>query len=71
MPRKTLKKGAKVAWNTSQGKTTGKVTGKAVKDVKIGGAKLKASKSDPKYIVKSDKTGRKAAHKAGALKKAA
>jgi len=65
---KTLKKGDKVEWNTSQGKTEGKVVKKQTSDTKIEGHKVKASKDDPQFIVESDKTGAKAAHKPDALK---
>lgn len=64
-----VKKGDRVEWNTSQGKTTGKVVDKAQKETKVGETKLKGSKDDPVYIVKSDKTGKKAGHKKDALKK--
>ena len=37
---------------------------------KIKSHEVKASKDKPEYIVKSDKTGAKAAHKPDALKKA-
>ena len=36
---------------------------------KIKGHKVAASKDNPQYIVKSDKSGKQAAHKASALKK--
>lgn len=66
---KSLKKGDQVAWNTSQGETTGKVEKKVTSATKIKRHEVKATKDDPQYVVKSDKTGEKAAHKPGALKK--
>jgi heme-binding NEAT domain protein len=66
---KSLKPGDKVAWNTSQGETTGKVVNKQTRPTKIKGHEVKASASDPQYVVESDRTGAKAAHKPGALKK--
>ncbi len=66
---KTLKAGDKVAWGTSQGETHGVVEKKQTTDTKIKSQTIKASKDDPQYIVKSDKTGAKAAHKPDALKK--
>ena len=71
---KQLKKGDKVAWNTPQGETTGKVKKKLTKDERVGnegqkGTKVSASKDDPRYLVESDKSGKVAAHKPGALKK--
>ena len=67
---KTFKKGDKVTWETSQGETTGKVTGKITDEAHIKGHTVKASKDEPQYRVKSDKTGAEAAHKADALEKA-
>lgn len=66
---KELKKGDKVEWNTSQGKTHGTVEKKQTSETKIKSHKVAASKDNPQYIVKSDKSGKKAAHKAEELKK--
>jgi hypothetical protein len=62
-----LSKGDKVEWNTSQGRTRGTVEKKQTNDTRIKGHTVKASKDDPRYIVKSDKSGKKAAHKPEAL----
>ena len=67
----SLKKGTEVSWKTSQGTTHGKVEKKLTSDTTIKGHKVRASKDDPQYLVVSDKTGAKAAHKPGALKRAA
>lgn len=64
-----LHKGDKVAWNTSQGKTEGNVEKKLTGRTEIKGHTVDASPDDPQYLVKSDKTGAKAAHKPGALDK--
>lgn len=66
---KDLKKGDHVEWSTSQGKTQGTVEKKQTTATKIKGHEVKASKDDPQFIVKSDKTGAKAAHKPESLKK--
>jgi hypothetical protein len=66
---KELKKGDKVEWDTSQGKTHGTVEKKQTSETHIKGHKVAATKDNPEYIVKSDKTGAKAAHKPEALKK--
>jgi hypothetical protein len=65
-----LKKGDKVSWETSQGKTTGKVVRKQTSDTHIIGQKVKASEEDPQMIVESEKSGKRAAHMPGSLKKA-
>lgn len=69
MASMNLKKGDKVSWQSSQGRVNGKVVKKQTGPTKIKGHKVAASKSDPRYIVQSRKTGAKAAHRAGALKK--
>lgn len=67
---KSPKRGDKVQWETSQGTTTGKVERKLTAPAKIKGHAIAASKENPEFLVVSDKTGAKAAHKPAALKKA-
>jgi hypothetical protein len=66
-----LKKGDKVEWSSHGSTVTGKVEKKITKDEdsKEAGRKVEASKDDPQYLVKSDKSGGEAAHKPSALKK--
>jgi Hypervirulence associated proteins TUDOR domain len=66
---RNLKKGDKVSWNTSQGKTTGKVIREQTTPTNIKGHAVKASKADPQYIVESEKSGKRAAHKPEQLHK--
>ena len=66
---KELKSGDKVEWDSSGGHSTGKVVQKQTVPTTIKGHKVAASKDDPQYIVKSDKSGKEAAHKPSALKK--
>lgn len=66
---KSLKTGDHVTWDTAQGKTSGKVVKKEAGVAKAGGHVAKASKDDPQYRVKSEKSGKEAVHKAGELKK--
>ena len=65
----SLSKGDKVTWNTSQGETHGTVQEKKTKDFQFDGQHFTASSDDPAYIVESDKSGKKAAHKGSALTK--
>jgi len=65
-----LKNGDKVSWETSQGETEGRVVKKQTSDTKIKGHTVRASKDDPQVIVESSKSGKRAAHKPDALKKA-
>jgi hypothetical protein len=67
---KSPKAGDKVSWDSSGGHGTGKVVKKQTNPTQIKGHKVAASKDDPEYIVKSDKSGKLAAHKPDALKKA-
>lgn len=69
MAKETIKAGDKVEWGTSQGKTTGKVVKKETSTTKAGGHTAKATKDDPQYRVKSDKSGKEAVHKPDELKK--
>ena len=66
---KNLKKGDKVEWETSQGKTEGTVKKKLTAPTKIKKHKVAASKDDPEYLVESDKSGKEAAHKPESLEK--
>jgi len=69
MADKTFSKGDKVAWDSSGGHSVGKVVKKITKPTDIKGHHVAASKDNPEYIVKSDKSGGVAAHKPGSLKK--
>jgi hypothetical protein len=66
---KDLKKGDRVSWNTSQGRTHGTVVEKKTKDFQFAGQHFTASADEPAYIVESEKSGDKAAHKGSALSK--
>jgi len=70
MAEKTFKKGDKVSWDSSGGHSTGKVEKKLTSATQIKGHKVAASKDNPEYLVKSDKSGKEAAHKPSELKKA-
>lgn len=69
MAGKTLKSGDHVKWNTPQGETSGAVVKKETGTTKAGGHTAKATKDDPQYRVKSDKSGKEAVHKPDELKK--
>ena len=67
---KTLKAGDKVKWGTSGGETHGEVEKKVTSTEHIKGHTAKATKADPQFKVKSDKSGKEAIHKPEELKKA-
>jgi hypothetical protein len=64
-----LKKGDHVTWKSHGSEAEGKVTRKITSDTEAGGRTVKASKDDPQYEVESEKSGKTAVHKPGALKK--
>ena len=66
----SVKVGDKVGWDSSGGHSTGKVVKKLTSPTKIKGHKVAASPDNPEYLVESAKSGKRAAHKASALKKA-
>jgi hypothetical protein len=66
---KDLKKGDHVAWDTSQGETRGKVVKRQTTRTKIKGHTVAATTDDPQFIVQSEKSGKKAAHKPEELRK--
>lgn len=69
MTGKTFKAGDHVKWDTPQGQTSGTVVKKETGTAKAGGHVAKASKDEPQYRVKSDKSGKEAVHKPEELKK--
>jgi hypothetical protein len=64
-----FKKGDKVKWNSHGGEAVGKVQKRITSETEAAGRKVKASKEEPQYLVKSDKSGGTAVHKPGALKR--
>jgi hypothetical protein len=66
---KTFEAGDHVKWGTSQGETSGTVVRKETGTAKAGGHTAKASKDEPQYRVKSDKSGKEAIHRPEELRK--
>lgn len=64
-----LKRGDRVSWNTSQGRTTGSVVERKTADFEFAGQQFTASADEPAFIVESEKSGAQAAHKGTALEK--
>lgn len=62
-----LSKGDKVTWESHGTEVTGRVEKKITEDTEAAGRTVRASKDDPQYLVKSDKSGREAVHKPDAL----
>jgi hypothetical protein len=70
MSEETFKKGDRVSWNSHGGTAEGEVEKKITSETEAAGRTVKASKDEPQYLVKSEKSGGEAVHKPGALKKA-
>lgn len=68
MENKSLRKGTRVSWKSHGGEAHGKVVSKQTAPTRIKSHKVAASTENPQYIVETD-DGRRAAHKAGALRK--
>jgi hypothetical protein len=66
---KDVKVGDEVEWDSSGGHSTGEVVKRQTTPTRIKGHAVKASPENPEYIVRSDKSGKVAAHKPEALKK--
>lgn len=64
-----VKPGDKVSWNSSGGASHGMVERKVTSETKVGGHVAKATKEEPQFVVKSDRSGKKAVHKPDELKK--
>ena len=66
---KTFNVGDHVSWNSEAGHVSGKIIKIHTKDFKYKGYTHHATKEDPQYEIKSDKTDHIAAHKGSALRK--
>ena len=62
-------KGDKVSWKSHGGEAVGEVEQTITSDTEAGGRTVRASKDDPQYLVRSEKSGGEAVHKPGALHK--
>ena len=63
----SFKAGDKVEWESSQGTIEGTVEKKLTEPIDIKKHHVDASPDEPQYLVKSDKTGKEAAHKPESL----
>ena len=67
--KKHFKTGDHVKWNSEAGYVSGKIIKVHTQDFDYKGYTHHASKDDPQYEIKSDKTDHIAAHKGSALTK--
>lgn len=66
---KDMSKGDEVSWKTHGTTTHGTVENEITADTEAAGRTVRASKDDPQYLVRSEKSGRDAVHKPEALRK--
>ena len=59
--------GDHVTWNSHGGTAEGTVERKITEDTEASGRTVRASKDEPQYEVRSEKSGGTAVHKPGAL----
>ncbi len=64
-----FKRGDHVEWNSEAGRVRGTVQKKVTSEIVFKGYRRHASKEEPQYIIKSDKTDHLAIHKGSALRK--
>jgi hypothetical protein len=64
----TFKRGDHVEWNSEAGRVTGVIVKKITSDLQVNGYVHHASRAEPQFIIKSDKTDHVAIHKGRALK---
>ncbi len=69
MSSKKFHKGDKVEWKSHGTTVRGTVESEVTSDTETAGRTVRASKDDPQYKVRSDKSGGDAVHKPDALKK--
>ena len=58
-----------VEWNSEAGRVRGTIKKKVTSAIKFKTYTVRASKEEPQYLIKSDKTEHMAMHKGSALKK--
>jgi hypothetical protein len=66
---KQLKMGDRVAWRSSGGGSVGHVERKLTSAAAIKGHEVAASEDNPEFLVRSEKSGKVAAHKPAALRR--
>jgi hypothetical protein len=64
-----FKRGDLVEWNSEAGRVRGTIQKKVTREFVFKSYRRHASREEPQYIIKSDKTDHLAIHKGSALKK--
>ena len=66
-----FKVGDHVSWNSEAGRVRGTIKKKVTSPMRFKNYMVRASREEPQYLIKSDKTDHLAMHKGTALKKIA
>jgi hypothetical protein len=61
--------GDHVTWNSEAGRVSGTIQKKITSEIVFKGYRRHASKDEPQYLIKSDKTDHVAIHKGSALRR--
>jgi hypothetical protein len=69
MADEKFSEGDHVTWKSHGGTAEGTVEDTITEDTEAAGRTVRASEDEPQYLVKSEKSGREAVHKPGALEK--
>jgi hypothetical protein len=64
-----FKVGDNVSWNSEAGRVQGTIKKKITSEITFKSYKVHASKDEPQYLIKSNKTDHMAMHKGSALRK--
>ena len=65
---KSFKRGDHVSWNSEAGRVRGVILRKVISDIRIKGYVHHATKDEPQYLIRSDKTDHVAIHKPRVLR---
>jgi hypothetical protein len=62
-----FRRGDRVEWRFRGQRVTGRVRRKLTSPTEVGGRRVAASKDDPRYVVRTDKTGKETTRRPGAI----
>jgi hypothetical protein len=64
-----FQRGDRVEWSFRGQRVTGRVRRKLTSRAEVGGRPVAASKDDPRYVVRTEKSGRETSRRPGALRR--
>lgn len=64
-----FRKGERVEWSFRGHRVVGVVVRRLVEPTTVGGRPVRASREDPRYLVRVDRSGKEAAHRGQALRR--